>query len=209
MAVCIALGGGADVAALGVEDAQAGRRGTSARTRSSAAQPATRSLEEGDVDLDGDRLGAGRLDEAARERLDAMDVAREALRQRVGMRVDAEAQRRADERAPRPKAVEGVRPSASRRRRDAGSTAQAPREQRAALAVREVEDAEPEPRQAAEVVALQRPHEVEPSPPPRAVGASARSRRRWRRTSRAPAACAARGAAARPDAARIGDDAGR
>src|SRR6185436_9145025 len=63
-------------------------------------------LEEGDVDLHRGRVGRGGFDEVTRERLDSGDVARQAVGQRVGMRVDADAQRRADELPPRPQPLE-------------------------------------------------------------------------------------------------------
>ena len=122
----VALGGRADVAALGVEDAGTAPAGTSARRRSSAAQPAepnaskkaTLIFTAHDLRRRRPRSGRARTSRPRRHR-------GEGLGQLVGVRVDARgrAAPRGARRAPRSRDRGGRHPARASSRRAAGAAA--------------------------------------------------------------------------------------
>jgi hypothetical protein len=87
----------ADVAALGVQDAHELGRHVAPHALESGPAGGSPGLEERHVDLHRHDVVGGGLDEPTGERLDPCHVARQFARELVGMGVDAEAQRRAEQ----------------------------------------------------------------------------------------------------------------
>ena len=194
-ALRVALGGRADVAPLRVEDADERRRGTSARTRSSAAQPAdAEGLEEGDVDLH--RHGVrGRPPRSGRARTPRCPRRRESGPSGSWSGWGSIPRHSGAPSASR--AREGARAASVIRRAPGPATGTAAGERAGSpAACGEVEDPQPEARHATErrrARGCRRGRARRPPPGSRPVGVERRTRSR--RTSRSRAACGRRRAA--------------